>query len=305
MQQGGDQDMLVEMESQLLIFNARKIAHEGREQMLRIMQLRSRLTGLRAQLDSQRELMQSYAIELDEVRTLLADGFSDSTRLRSVERSYTAARGEVAQLASDIEGTEMQIAETEMEILQHQREFKSEVVTQLGETQSRLKDLREQHRALDDVVVRRVIRAPDSGVVDGLEVHTIGGVVAPGQPIAEIVPEGDELIIESRVSPLDIDRVAVGQLASVRFSSFSAQTTPNLSGQVIHVAADAVHDETTGQSHYLTRISVEPSELAKLGDVQLVPGMPAEVFISSGARTLLQYLFKPLSNAIARSFIED
>jgi len=303
----GDADMLVEMESQTLIFNARKIAHEGRKQMLeqRIMQLRSRLNGLRAQRDSQQDLMQSYAAELEEVRALLADGFSDSNRLRQVERSHSSLRGEVAQLEAEIASTEMLITETGMEIIQHEREFQSEVVTQLGETQSRLKDLREQRRALEDVVVRKVVRAPDNGVVNGLEVHTIGGVIAAGQAIAEIVPEDDELIIESRVSPLDIDRVAVGQTASVRFSSFSAQTTPSLTGHVILVAADASYDDSTGQSYYMTRIAVEPDEMEKLGNVQLVPGMPVDVFISSGARTLLQYLFKPLSSAVARSFIED
>ncbi len=302
-----DAGAAVEMQSQTRIFEARLDARTGRTAMLeqRIEQLESRLSGLRAMLESKEDLVVSYREELDEVRALLSDGFSDTTRLRSVERNYATLRGEVAELISNIASTEMQISETRMEIIQNRREFQSEVVSQLGETQSRIKDLQEQRGALQDVVTRKVVRAPDSGVINGMEIHTIGGVIAPGATIAEIVPEGDELIIEARVSPIDIDRVAVGQQASVRFSAFSAQTTPTVSGNVIHVSADAIFDQQTGNSYFMTRIGVEESELAALGELVLVPGMPAEVFISSGARTLMQYLLKPITGAMARSFIED
>jgi membrane fusion protein, epimerase transport system len=302
-----DVEAAVEIESQTRIFNARRDARVGRVNMLehRIEQLQSRLVGLREMQSSKEELMNSYRSELEEVRELLSDGFSDTNRLRQVERSYASVRGEIAELSSNIAATEMQISETRMEIVQVEREFQSEVVSHLGETQSRLKDQQEQRVALQDVVNRKVVRAPDAGVVNGMEVHTIGGVIPPGAPVAEIVPEGDELIIEARVSPVDIDRVAVGQSAYVRFTSFSAQTTPNVTGTVIHVSADAIYDQQTGLSHYMTRISVDPDELEAHGNLILVPGMPAEVFISSGARTLMQYLLKPITSAMARSFIED
>lgn len=302
-----DAGAAVEMQSQTRIFEARREARTGRTEMLeqRIEQLQFRLVGFRAMLDSKEDLVISYREELDEVRALLSDGFSDTTRLRAVERNYASLRGEVAELEANVSSTEMQINETRMEIIQNRREFQSDVVSQLGETQNRIKDLQEQRGALQDVVTRKVVRAPDSGVINGMEVHTVGGVIGPGAVIAEIVPEGDELIIEARVSAIDIDRVAVGQDASVRLSAFSAQTTPSITGTVIHVSADAIFDQQTGASYYLARIGVEESELASLGDVTLVPGMPAEVFISSGARTLMQYLLKPITSAMARSFIED
>lgn len=298
---------VAEMLSHRAIFQARREARTGRIHMLeqRIDQLRSQLVGLRGQQESKQVLMESYAEEQEEVRSLLADGFSDMTRMRSVERNYNTLRGEVAELDSTIASTEMRIEETRSEIEQVQRDFQAEVVTELGETQSRLKDLRERLVALEDVVERAVVRSPDNGIVNGMEIHAEGAVVAPGDPIAEIVPAGDELIIEARVSPMDIDRVAVGQEASVRFSALSAQTTPRLTGTVINVSADAMTDQQNGTTYYQSRIAVDPSELESLRDAILVPGMPADVFINSGERTLMQYLLKPLTNAMARSFIED
>ncbi|MEX1196401.1 MAG: HlyD family type I secretion periplasmic adaptor subunit [Pseudohongiellaceae bacterium] len=300
---------VAEMLSQRAVFQARREARLGQIDMLeqRVRQLRSQLEGLHSQRESKQSLVTSYADELEEVRGLLADGFSDTNRLRSVERNHSTLRGEIAELDSNIATTEMRITETQTEIKQVEREFFAEVVTELGETRSQLEDLRERRTALQDVVDRKIVRAPDAGIVNGMDIHTVGAVIAPGDPIAEIVPEGDELIIEARVSPMDIDRVAVGQDASVRFSSLNAQTTPRLTGTVINLSADAFVEEQSGNSYYQARISVEPSELESLGGsaIVLVPGMPAEVFINSGERTLMQYLLKPLTNAMARSFIED
>ena len=137
-----------------------------------------------------------------------------------------------------------------------------------------------------------------------MQIHTVGGIIAPGQEIAEIVPVSEELVLEAQVSPLDIDRVYAGQEATIRFSSFGSKT-PTLFGTLLSLSADAYGDQTTGQPFYLARIEVSAESLKNLGNLDLVPGMPAEVFISTGSRTMLQYLFKPFSNTIARSFIED
>lgn len=302
-----DSQAASEMEAQREIFTARRDAREGRIEMLeqRILQFEARLRGLRAQMDSTDSLARSFQEELEEIQDLLADGFSDTNRLRSISRNYDSARSDLAELESDIASTEMQVIELRMEILQIQREFHSEVVSELSEVQNRLKELREQKRSIQDVYSRMVIRSPETGIVNGLQVHTVGGVIPPGNQVAEVVPQGEELIIEARVTPIDIDRVGVGQTASITFPAFSAQTVPRMTGQVIHVAADATYDEQTGTSYYLARIGVEPEELELLGEQSLVPGMPAEVFISSGERTLMQYLLKPLTAAMQRSFIED
>lgn len=295
-----------EMTSQSSIFAARKASREGSIQVLeqRTEQLESKLIGLAALKDSKQTLAASYADELTDTRSLLEEGFSDKSRLRAVERNLATYQGEAADLSATISATQVQIGETQMQILQLNREFQNEVVNELGDTQTRLKDAEERSIALQDIVSRTIVRAPVDGVVNGMQVHTEGGVIGPGTAIAEIVPLTEELILESRVSPLDIDRVFEGQEATIRFSSFGNRT-PTIFGNVLNLSADAILDQTTGMSYYLARVEVSPEGMADLGDLELLPGMPAEVFIATGSRTLMQYLFKPFSNAMARSFIED
>ena len=295
-----------EKASQESIFAARKATRDGSIEVLeqRIGQLESKLVGLAALKDSKQTLAESFADELSDTRALLDEGFSDKARLRSVERNLATYQGEAADLSATIASTEVQIGETRMQILQLNREFQNEVVNELGEVQTRLKDAEERTTALQDIVSRTTVRAPVAGVVNGMQVHTEGGVIGPGTPIAEIVPLTEELILESRVSPLDIDRVFEGQEATIRFSSFGNRT-PTIFGTVLNLSADAMVDDTTGMSYYLARVEVTPEGMNDLGELELLPGMPAEVFIATGSRTLLQYLFKPFSNAMARSFIED
>ena len=295
-----------EMNVQMQIFAARKASREGSVAVLeqRIEQLKSRVVGLQAMQSSKEELAASFEEELKDVRLLLEEGFADKLRLRELERSHAMLKGEAAELVANISATEMQAGETQLQILQLNNEFQADVVNELGEIQPRLKDIRERMTALNDIVERTVIRAPVAGVVNGMQYHTVGGVIGPGNPIADVVPQSDELIVEASVSPLDIDRVHVGQDATIRFSSFSS-AVPTIFGTVIGVSADAVTDRNTGASFYLARVQVTPEGMQELGDLALVPGMPAEVFIASGSRTFLQYVMKPFSNALARSLIED
>lgn len=295
-----------EMAVQTQIFEARKAAREGGIAVLeqRIEQLKSRVTGLEAMKLSKEELVASFADELADVRLLLEEGFADKIRLRELERNHSVLKGEGAELVATISSTEMQIGETQLQILQTNNEFQSEVVNQLGEVQTSLKDARERTTALHDVVNRTVVRAPVSGVVNSMQYHTIGAVIGPGNPIADIVPQSDELVVEARVSPVDIDRVTIGQEATIRFSAFSS-SVPTIFGTVLGVSADAMVDQQTGMPYYMARVQVTPEGMTELGGLALVPGMPAEVFIASGSRTFFQYVMKPFSNALARSLIED
>lgn len=297
---------LEEMAVQTQIFEARKAAREGAIAVLeqRIEQLKSRVTGLEAMKLSKEELAASFADELEDVRLLLEEGFADKMRLRELERSHAMLKGEAAELVATISSTEMQIGETQLQILQQTNEFQADVVSQLGEVQTNLKDARERTTVLHDVVDRTVVRAPVSGVVNSMQYHTIGAVIAPGNPIADIVPQSDELVVEARVSPVDIDRVSVGQDATIRFSAFSS-AVPTIAGSVLSVSADAMVDPNSGMQFYVARVQVTEEGMTELGNLALVPGMPAEVFIASGSRTFLQYVMKPFSNALARSLIED
>ena len=295
-----------EIASQNQIFAARKAAIEGSVEVLeqRIEQLQSMLVGQSALKTSKETLAYSFAEELADVRALLSQGFSDKLRLRALERNVASLQGEAAELTANMASTEIQVGETRLQILQQDREFLNEVVSELGEVQTSLKDVNERVTALQDVVSRTVVRAPVDGIVNGMQFHTIGGVIGPGAPIADIVPQSDELILEAKVPVIDIDRVSVGQEAMIRFSTFGS-STPTIYGVVLNLSADTLIDEMTGMPYYLARVEVTEEGMEELGDLVLLPGMPAEVFIATGSRTFLQYLFKPFSNALARSFIED
>ena len=295
-----------ETEAQNGIFAARKAANQGSVEVLeqRIEQLRSKIDGLKALRESKEKLAASYTEELEDTQTLLSQGFSDKNRLRELERAFATFAGEAADLTAQISSTEVQIGETRLQIIGLERQFQNEVVGELAETQTAIADVTERVRAIEDVFARMTIRSPVDGIVNGMQFHTIGGVISPGTRIVDIVPENDDLIVEARVSPNDIDRVALDQEATIRFSAFGRQV-PTTFGRVAHLSADIFVDEATGAPYYQARIEVTEQGMEDLEGLQLIPGMPAEVFISTGSRTLLAYLFKPLSNIFARSFIED
>ena len=305
----GNANAQLEIAGQNQVFNSRKAAREGEKAVLqqRIEQLESQLVGLRAMHESKTELASSFADELKDIQTLLAEGFADKMRLREIERSSAQMRGEAAELLANIAATNVQIGETRLQIIQSENQFQTEVADLLAQTQTQLKDIRERVFALTDIVTRTDVKAPADGVVNALQVHTIGGVIDPGLPIAEIVPEDDELIVEAQVNPADIDRIAIGQEATIRFSTLSRKSVITVDGRLINVSADAIKDPNNGNQYYLSRVELtdQALETVRVEGFDLVPGMPVEVFINSGARTFLQYVMKPFSNAIARSFRED
>lgn len=297
----------IEMASQNQQFLARKAAREGSIAVLeqRIDQLESRILGLEAMRESKTMLANSYGDELGDVQKLLDQGFENKQRLRELERNHAITSAEAADLTAQIAAAEIQIGETRLQILQLQNEFRTQVVDELAQTQTSLKDANERVIALSAVVDRTSVRAPSDGIVTGLQFHTVGGVIAPGTPIAQIVPQAEELVIEAQISVTDIDRVRQGQDATIRLSAFNSRTVPTLYGKVLSLSADAMVDEATRQSYYQARVGINPESMEDLEGLELVPGMPAEVFITTGSRTFLQYLLKPLTNSIARAFNED
>ena len=289
------------------IFNARKSTYEGEISVLkqRVSQLSSKIKGLQGQQASKQDLLKSYGEEAQDLKELLVEGFTSKLRLRDAERNYAANTGEAASLTAEIASSEMQIGETKLQILQIQKEFQKEVASELSKAQAELYDVDQRVQATRDKVIRTEIKAPAGGRVIGLSVHNIGNVITPGMPILDIVPQKEELIIDAKVSPMDVDRVHVGLLAEIKFSAFSQALMPRLEGKVINLSADKITDEKTGAPYYQAIIGITPDSLAKLSDFELVPGMPAEVLINTGERTVFEYLMQPITNAFARAFIED
>lgn len=307
MQDLSDGHIVKARQSETQIFQSRKSSHDGEISVLnqRISQLHSKITGLQGQRSSKQLLLTSYTEEVKDLRELLAQGFADKQRLREIERNHASVTGEIASLTSEIAGSEIQIGETKLQILQIQKQFQEEVASKLSEAQAELYDVTQRLRATSDKVIRTDIKAPASGRVLGLSVHNIGGVITPGKPILDLVPQQEELIINAQVSPQDIDRVRTGLVAEVRFSAFNQAKIPKVMGKVINLSADRLVEERSGMPYYQAQVELMPESYAKLKGFDLLPGMPAEVFINTGERTVFEYLMQPISNAFARAFIED
>ncbi|WP_133718631.1 HlyD family type I secretion periplasmic adaptor subunit [Methylocaldum gracile] len=290
-------------------FTVRKTAHDGEISLYRrqIEQLRAKLKGLQAQITSRDRLVKSFRHELEDFEALLKEGYTEKQKVRELERSLAQSEGQRGELASELAATELQISETELKILQLQKELQREVAKELGEVQAALFELREKIQSLESTVARTVVKAPEPGMVLGLSVHTLGGVIQPGGKILDIVPQDERLVVEARLSPQDIDRIQLGQMAEVRFTAFKSRDTPKIEGKLMVVSADRLVDEQTQTSYYLARVEITPEGLQDLArqKLDLVPGMPAEVLINTGERTLFEYLTDPFVNTVTRSFIED
>ncbi|MFV3304591.1 HlyD family type I secretion periplasmic adaptor subunit [Pseudomonas sp. NY15181] len=294
-------------QSETQVFNARQGSRHGQIAVLRerVGQLNQQISGLESVIDAKLQLEKSYSGEIGELSDLLKQGFVDKQRLVEQQRKLEMLKSEVADHRATINRARLQINETQLQILQVDKDFNSEVAKQLAEVQTKLYDLREKTSSLEDRLSRIVIRAPDAGMVIGMTVHTVGGVVHPGTPLLDIVPSISELIIEAQVPPVDIDRIAIGKRADIRFSAFNAATTPVIEGEVSSVSADRLTNDKTGTAYYLARVRVTEHGVHTLGERKLVPGMPADVLIITGQRTLLQYLMQPARNALAQSMIEE
>jgi epimerase transport system membrane fusion protein len=293
-------------------FNVRKNANEGEISLYRrqMEQLNARIKGLKSQRNSQYRLVESYREELKDFERLIKEGYTEKQRVREFERNLAESEGTLGELVSSIAEAEVQISGIELEVVQLTKDFQREVAAELSEVQGQLFELREQIHLLRDTVERTVVRAPVAGMVMGLSVHTVGAVVAPGADLLEIVPQGDELVIEARVSPVDIDRISEGQSAEVRLTAFKARDTPKLEASVVSVSADSMQDERRGaddEPFFLARLKItdESRRYLDQASLSLMPGMPADVLILTGDRTMLQYLLEPLTATISHSFVED
>ncbi|MFQ6556299.1 HlyD family type I secretion periplasmic adaptor subunit [Pseudomonas sp. Lb2C1-1] len=289
------------------VFSARQGSRLGQIAVLRerVGQFRQQIKGLESMVGSKVHLEKSYSGEIGELADLLKQGFVDKQRLLEQERKLGLLRSEVADHRSAIDRTRLQINETQLQILQVDKDFNADVAKQLAEVQTRIYDLQEKTSALEDRLARVVIRAPDAGMVIDMTVHTIGGIVRPATPLLDIVPSVSDLIIEAQVAPVDIDRIAIGKRADIRFGAFNSDTTPVIEGQVSSVSADRMTNEKTGTAYYLARVRVTDAGARTLGERKLLPGMPADVLIITGQRTLLQYLMQPARNALSQSMIEE
>lgn len=301
-----DPEVMRALVGERTLFQARRTVREGQQRQLRgrIAQIREEIGGLSSQEAARRRQVDLIQRELVDIRDLFSRNLVPRTRLVELEREAARLAGDVGQFVAERARAEGRIAESELQILQIDQDLRREVSTELRDVQTRIGELVERRVAAEDVLKRIDIRAPQTGIVHQLAYHTVGGVIPAGQPIMQIVPGDDVLVIEIRIAPQDIDKVAVGQPAFIRFTSFPQGTTPELAGSVTRVSADLVREQQSNTMHFTARVAVGEGELARLGANRIVPGMPAEVFVRTGDRTALTYLLKPISDQISRAFRE-
>lgn len=294
----------VDGERRVLAASRETLAGQVEQLEERQAQLRQEIVGLEAQRDAKDAEIDLIGDELVGLRSLLANGHVPKTRVIALERNAVRLRGEYGELVARIAMTEGRISETRMQTLQLSRDTRETALAEIREVSTRLSDLRERLIAAEDDLARIDIRAPSEGVVHELAVHTVGGVVAPGEAVLQIVPHADRLVIETRVAPTDIEQLRIGQASVVSLNAFDMRETPQLNGQVQRISPDLSQDPRTGASYYTVRIALSEAELARLDGKELVPGMPAEVFIQTRARSVLGYLLEPLQVQMRRTFRE-
>jgi HlyD family secretion protein len=301
-----DGDIAKLLASEESLFKARAGARQSQKDLLRSQaaQLAQQISGFESQMDSKARQLDLIGGELAGVQDLYDKRLVPLTRLTTLQREAAQLDGERGQLTSAIAETRSKIDASQLQIVRIDQDFRADVVKELGESQAKEAELAERDVAALDLLDRIEIRAPTSGIVNQLSAHTIGGVIRAGETIMEVVPDTDDLQIEARVEPKDIDHVRTGQSAFVRFTAFNQRTTPQLQGTVSYVSADTGHDQQTNASYFTVRIVLPEDERRRLNGQQLVAGMPAEVFMQTGSRTMMGYLLEPIADQMRRAFVE-
>ena len=294
-------------QSEQRLYAARISAKEGQKSQLaeRIGQFRKEIEGLQSQLLAKETEVKLVTEEYERVNDMYKKQLTPITRVLTAERDVTRLQGEQGALVSNVAKAKGQISETEVQIISLDQTMQSESMKELREVEARLAELAERRNAAQDQLDRIDIKAPRSGVVHELQVHTVGGVIQPAETLMTIIPSDDKLAVEVRIAPTDIDQVTIGQKATLRFSAFNQRTTPEFIGEIQQIAGDLTKEPQTGVSYYVARIAISEEHQDDVRALKLVPGMPVETFVETGSRTAISYLFKPFSDQISRAFREE
>ena len=294
------------IDAQQSLFSIRRSVQVSQQEILhqQIENLKSQISGFNSQQASTQTQIGISKNELVNLRNLKARGLVGNERLLELERNLAQLEGRAGELVSSIASAKASIDEKRLELIRVKRSFNEQVLAELQDVESEIIDLQERANAATHHLQQMVVKAPVDGLIVGLNVHTEGGVVVPGQLLMEIVPDNDALIVEGQVLPTDVDDLLVGQSARVKLSGLQQRTTPELTGKLQYVSADSMLDERSGMTYFIIRVSIAAEELAKLPSEGLIPGMPAEVFVQTGERTALEYLLQPLSDTIDRAWRE-
>ena len=300
----GDPEVTRLMSGEKKLFEMRRAARDGQKAQIReqIQQLQLQIQGIQAQEAAKTKEIQLLAQELEGVRVLWKQNLVPISRVTVLERDTARLEGERAALVANVAQNRGRIAELELKVHQIDQDLSTEVGKEMAENRAKTSEMTERRIAANDQLKRIDLIAPQNGRIFQRSVHTVGGVIQPGEQVMLIVPESDSLIVEAKVAPHDIDQLHVGQRAVLRFAAFNQRTTPEIDGEVIHIGADVTQDDRASEPYYSVRIRVFDGELARLEGLQLIAGMPVEAFIETTPRTVASFLVKPLTDQLARAF---
>lgn len=293
-------------EAQQALFQARRTARLGEQAVLdqKLRQLDSEIRSLKVQHTSRRRERAINGDELDAVLPLFERGYVSRQRIAPLQREAARLDGEIGRIDAQISKMQSGLAEARLRKAQADKQFMNEVVNTLSRVQAALQEERQKRDKVADTLKRIDIAAPRAGFVHDLTVKTIGGVIEPAKPIAQVIPIDDTLIVEAQIAANEIDRVRPGQTAQVLFPAFNARTTPRVDGELVRLSPAELVDRE-GRATYTARIRIPPDEILKIGaQHKLVPGMPAQVFIETQSRSILSFILKPLSDAMGTAFRE-
>lgn len=294
------------MAGQVKLHRVRLAAMKGKFDQLnqQIGQIAEQIEGITAQIEAKERQIELIKSELIDLRGLKEKGLTPNSRVMSMEREQARLDGERGELIGSRAAAKSKSGEIRIQILQISEEFLSQALLELRETEGRVAELTERRLASQARLNRMVIKAPITGTIYQLMVHTEGGVITPAEPLMMIAPEADELVLQAQVNPQNIEQISEGQKAHVRFASFNSRTTPELWAEVFSVAADTTRINAETPPFYDIRLRISKGELARLEGKQLKPGMPAEAFIQTDARSPMSFLLKPLRDQIEYAWRE-
>jgi len=286
------------------VFAARRAAAASEHSVLeqRARQYDAQILAFNRQISAKKEQSRLITAEKQGMESLVSRGFVSTNRIRAMERSAAELDGDIGALSADIARSSEAIGEARMQSVSLDRKMQEDVSTQLRDIQLRLGELRPKLFSVREQLSRSLVRAPATGKVVGLRVHTVGGIVSGGETLMEIVPTEKKFVIEAKASPNDADDLEIGMATQVRFSALGVRNLPILSGKISKVSADSFEDDRTRQRYFAIEVTIPPSELAKIGqsrgDNALKVGLPAEVLVPLRKRTALGYLLEPLKQSV-------
>jgi HlyD family type I secretion membrane fusion protein len=285
------------------LFSARRDSVASQGALLRAQRnkIAQEIVALDAQIEQAQASLRHQRADLERNRQLLKDGFIADTRILQLEATVADYGIKIEERRSELARAEQRMVDTDLRIRALESDYRQQASDQLKIASLRLSEIQQELRKAADASQRQVIVAPVAGEVMNLRYTSVGSVVTPREPIADLVPDNPRLVVEAQIRPEDVSRVRQGQPAQVRFPAFNALTTPMVEGRVFYVAADRQLERATQRAYYTVLVEADPASLQQAGGLSLQAGMPAEAFIEGESRTVLEYLAEPLTLVLRRA----